>query len=131
MRTEQVKNWLKTKIDVGQGIYVGTIDGNAERGIGVYLQKHSGPARICLGGPAQTKTGELLVTILVHWGKSSVQAETKASDVWQLFYGLTDVIMDGTRVCYTDPGAGPVPLGRDEKGIFEYVVNVKLIYSKE
>ncbi len=131
MRTEQVKNWLKGKTDVGQGIYVGTIDGNTEKCLGVYLQKRSGPARICLGGPKQTKTDELAVTVLVHWGKSSVQAETKACAIWKLFYGLTDTIMDGSWVCYADPGAGPIPLGRDERGVFEYVVNVRLIYKKE
>ena len=131
MRTEQVKNWLKTKIDVGQGIYVGTIDGNMEKCLGVYLQKRSGPARICLGGPSQTKTDELQTAILVHWGKSSVQAEAKACEVWQLFYGLTDTIMGGTQVYCADPGAAPVPVGRDEKGIFEYVVNVRLTYEKE
>ncbi len=131
MRTEQVKNWLKEKTSVGQGIYVGTIDGNAEKCLGVYLQKRSGPARICLGGPSQTKTDELQATILVHWGKSSVQAEAKACDIWQLFYGLTDTIMGGTRVYYADPGAGPIPVGRDERGVFEYVVNVRLIYKKE
>lgn len=132
MRTEQVKNWLKQQLsDVGQGIYVGTIDGNAEKCLGVYLQKRSGAARICLGGPTQTKTAELWVTVLVHWGKSSVQAEAKACAIWQLFYGLTDTVMDGAQVYYADPGAEPVPVGRDEKGIFEYVVNVRLIYKKE
>lgn len=132
MRIDQVKNWLKQQLsDVGQGIYVGTIDGNAEKCLGVYRQKQSGPARICLGGPEQTKTDQLRVSILVHWGNSSVQAEEKACSVWQLFYGLTDTIMDGTRVCYADPGAGPIPLGRDERGVFEYVVEIRLIYEKE
>ncbi len=132
MRTEQVKNWLRQQLsDVGQGIYVGTIDGSTERCLGVYRQKQAGPARICLGGPEQTKTDQLRVTILVHWGYSSVQAEEKACAVWQLFYGLTDTVMDGTRVCYADPGAGPIPVGRDERGIFEYVVEIRLIYEKE
>ena len=131
MRTEQVKNWLKGQTDVGQGIYVGTIDGNAEKCLGVYRQKRSGAARICLGGATQTKTDELLVSILVHWGKSAVEAEDKAQEIWQLFYGLTDTGMDGGRVCYADPGACPIPVGKDERGVFEYVIEVRLIYEKE
>ena len=48
MTTEQLKNWLKTKIDVGEGIRIGSIDGNASRFIGVYRKEVSGGARISL-----------------------------------------------------------------------------------
>lgn len=131
MTTEQLKNWLKARTDVGEGIQVGSINGNAARCLGVYLRESSGPARVCLGGPEQTRTDRLRATILVHWTKSAVQAEAKAREVWGLFYGLAGVEMAGAWVYSADPGAGPIPLGRDERGVFELAVRVELIYKKE
>ena len=126
MTTEQLKNWLKTKIDVGEGIRIGSIDGNASRFIGVYRKEVSGGARICLGGTQQTLSRVMRVDILVHWTASAVQAEEKAHEVWQLFYGLTNADMDGATVYCADPGASPIPLGKDENGIHEFSVQVTL-----
>ena len=124
--TEQLKNWLKSKIDVGEGIRIGSIDGNAKQFIGVYRKEVAGGARICLGGAAQTLTETFRADILVHWSQSAVQAEQKAYEVWQLFYGLTNTDMDGAAVYCADAGASPIPLGRDEKGIHEFCIRVTL-----
>lgn len=131
MTTEQLKDWLKGKTDTGQGIQVGSIDGNAEKCIGVYLRETSGGQRVCLGGPVQTLTQTMRVAILVHWTRSAVQAEAKAREVWSLLYGLTGTDMAGAWVYCADPGAGPIPVGRDQRGVFEYVVRAELIYKKE
>lgn len=131
MTTEQLKDWLKSRTDVGQGIQVGSINGNAEKCLGIYLREASGGQRVCLGGAAQTLTGRLRATVLVHWTKSAVQAEAKAREIWALLYGLTDTDMAGALVYYVDPGAAPIPLGRDPRGIFEFAVRVELTYKKE
>ena len=126
MTTEQLKNWLKGQMDVGEGIRIGSIDGNASRFIGVYPKEVPGGARICLGGAAQPLTETFRADILVHWTQSAVQAEQKAQEVWRVFYGLTDTHMDGAAICCADAGASPIPLGRDEKGIHEFCIRVTL-----
>ena len=89
MTCTQLKDWLKSRIDVGGGISLGSIDGNKERCIGVYLKNGSGPARVCIGGPEMTLTETLQADLLIHWGRAEPEAEAKAREVWGLFYGGT------------------------------------------
>ena len=131
MTAEQLKNWLKSKTDVGQGIQVGGIDGNADRFLGVYRKEPSGGHRICLGGEEQTLTRQLRAEILVHWTASATQAEEKAQAIWELFSGLYYEEMDGALVYHADPGAGPVPRGKDRRGVVEHIIRVTLTFRKE
>lgn len=131
MTLENLKNYLKTHTDVGEGIALGGIDGNLEHCLGVYPGKPPPRQRVCLGGSAQTVTGELYAVLLLHWGQSMAQALHKAQEVWGLFYAMSSCDMDGASVCLADPGGGPVPIGRDERGICEFIINLRIIYDKE
>lgn len=131
MTTENFKNWLKSQIDVGDGIAVGAIDGNKSRFIGVYDSRGgSGSQRLAIGGKDCTVIGEKRIRILVHWTNSPVQAESKAMEIYNLLEGLSGVSMDGIKVYAVDPGNTPIPLGRDERGICEYVIEATLIHER-
>lgn len=131
MTLQNLLNYLKTAADVGEGIALGAIDGNAERCIGVYPGKPPAVQHICLGGPEQTTTAELYATLLIHWGKSMAEAMTKAQEVWGLFYARGFCQMDGATVYAVEPGGGPVPVGRDDRGVCEFVINLKITCEKE
>lgn len=131
MTLEQLKNYIKAHTDVGEGIRLGSIDGNAKRFIGVYAGQEAGAARVCLGGAQQTRTARLHAQVLVHWGETQPEAEAKAKEIWGLFYGLGQTDMDGADVRLADPGEGPVYAGRDMRGVMEYVIRLTLIYMKE
>lgn len=132
MTTEQLKNWIKAQDpDYAGRIQLGGVDGNAERFLGIYPSPNQGPAHIAIGGPSCTSYDALSTRLLLRWGKIQPVAETKANTLWGLFYGLVGANMDGATVAYADPGAAPVPLGRGPDGVFEYVINLKLIYMKE
>lgn len=131
MNGAQLKDWLKARTDVGEGIQVGSINGNAGHCIGVYPKDSPGPARVCIGGAETTLTQTLHATLLIHWGKAEPEAEAKAREVWGLFYGLAGCVMSGARVFCADPGAAPIPLGRDARGVFEFAVQLTLIAEKE
>lgn len=131
MTLENLRNYLKEQTDVGDGIAMGSIDGNKERFLGVYPGKPPDKQRVCLGGPEQTLTEELYATILIHWGKSMAAALGKAQQVWQLFYAAGSCTMDGAVVYAVEPGGGPIPVGRDDRGIFEFVINLKITCAKE
>lgn len=130
MTLENLKNWIKERTDVGDGIQLGGIDGNKERCIGVYPAKQAVPQRICLGGAAGTLTDELRAVLLVHWTKSQVCAEAKACELAGLFYGLGRTDMDGT-VVYAADATAPIWAGKDGRGVCEYVINLKIICKKE
>lgn len=132
MITERLKNWIKAQDpDYAGRIQLGGVDGNAERFLGIYPSPNQGPAHIAIGGPSCTSYDALSTRLLLRWGKIQPVAETKANTLWGLFYGLAGANMDGATVAYADPGAAPVPLGRGPDGVFEYVINLKLIYMKE
>jgi len=127
---ENIKNWLVTKIDVGDGISVGSIDGDKDRYIGVYNKAAEGNQRICIGGVDATVYQTKTISILAHWTLSAVQAEQKAYEIYNLFYGLSQQDMDGVKVYTCDPGAGPIPAGKDTRGVFEYSIDVTLQYER-
>jgi hypothetical protein len=129
---EQVKDWLKSQdLSLNNCIAVGSIDGNKEKFVGVYALKPSGNTqRICVGGMDQTRYQERSMSILIHWTKSAVEAESKASAIYLLFYGLSHVSMGTTNVILADPGAEPIPVGKDSQGYCEYVIRIKFLYER-
>lgn len=71
------------------------------------------------------------MTLLVHWTTNPVTAEKKAIELYEKLYGLSYIEMGGVQVVSVDPGAAPVPVGRDVKKVYEYVINLKICYRKE
>lgn len=132
MTTEQLKNWVKVQDkDFADCIQLGGVNGNAPHFLGVYPGNMTGKQHVAIGGPACTTYDTMSARLLLRWGKSQAEAEQKAKALWGLFYALTDTKMDGASVYYVDPGAGPVPIGKGSDGVFEYVINLSIIYKKE
>lgn len=132
MTTEQLKNWIKAQdADFMNRIQLGGVDGNAPYFLGVYPGNANGRQHIAVGGPAYTSYDTMTARLLLRWGKSQPVAEAKAQALWRLFFGLSGVDMDGADVSFVDPGAGPVSVGKGADGVFEYVINLTIIYTKE
>lgn len=130
MTLPDIVKWIKANTSVGDGISAGRINGDKERCIGVYNRRQPGGQRICIGGPANTRYQRKDVSVLVHWGKSPVAAEAKAQEIYSLMYGKSRITMGDTEVVSVDPGAAPIPVGVDEHGIYEYVIEASIIWQK-
>lgn len=130
---EQVAEWLlQQDAELAGRVTVGAIDANQDRCVGVYNDNRaSGGQRICIGGAACTRYDYKQVTLLVHWTTNPVMAEQKAAELYESLYGLSHIEMGGVQVVSVDPGAAPVPVGRDVKKVYEYVINLKVCYRKE
>ena len=132
MTTEHLKNWIKAQdADFKDCIRLGGIDGNSSRFLGVYPSNSNGRQHIAIGGPSCTSYGTFDARLLLRWGKSQPEAERKAKALWGLFFGRTGYDMDGVRVSYADPGVGPIPIGKGVDSVFEYMINLNIIYMKE
>lgn len=124
----EVRDFLKTKIEC-EHWYCGKIDSNQERCIGIYNVQGPAPT-IAIGGLSNTSTAVKVVSILVHWTKNNNTAEQKAHDVYNTLLGQ-DGTIGGKRVIMFDMiTSEPVGVGTDDKGIFEYVINFKIIYER-
>lgn len=114
----------------------------------MYPGKPPARQRVCLGGAQATLTGELYATVLVHWGRNMREAMEKAGELHALFYawnsetggrsgadggapGRAGGEMDGVRVYAVEPGGGPVFAGRDEHGVCEFAIDLKITFEKE
>ena len=128
MTLVQLKNWLESQTDCR--VTCGWIDSDAEQSIGVYFGKPGGKDRICLGGMEATSYRHAPFTVLIHWGKTADGAAQKAQEVWGLFHGLAGEQVGESWVISADPGAGPVPVGRDQRGVFEYVINIDFLVTE-
>lgn len=129
MTLAEVRDWLKTQISCSQW-YIGKIDGSKEQCIGIY--NTTGPApKIAIGGLENTSTAVKAVSILVHWGKNADHAEQKAQEIYGALHGVTGAIIGGRRVVmFQMPQAGPVNVGTDDYGVYEYVINAYIIYER-
>ena len=129
MTLEDIAMYIQNNTDVGAGVTVGMLIGNAEKAIGVYAAKGNG-TKICIGGIKQTIHAEYNTTILIHWTRDPVEAEAKAKEVFALFFGQTDFYIGNMHVYIADPGPEPIGVGKDQYEICEYVINLKLIYER-
>lgn len=117
--------WLESTLDVGDGIYIGHIDANKQRCIGIYSRVSAGKQHIAIGGLEATQTAEKSISVLVHWTNNADTAEAKAHQVYQALRDIEGVYYSEYRT------PEPVSVGRDENGIFEYVIEVKLLYERK
>ncbi|MGN0554314.1 MAG: minor capsid protein [Candidatus Fimenecus sp.] len=126
-----VCRYIKAHTNVGEGISAGIIDEDAQRYIGVYENQNLGAQnKPKIGGTPCTKHFEKAVTVRIHWSKNTDEAECKAQEIYNLFYGVTKQSVGAFRVAFFDVRT-PVFLGRTENGVCEYAVEVKIIYEKE
>ncbi len=111
-------------------IYAGNIDANQQRCIGVYNAKSAGLKKICLGGKACTKTLEKKISILIHWTDDPSQAERKAQAVSAALSELRNCEC-GDYILKFVQSNDPVDVGRDERGICEYVIECRIYYERK
>ena len=101
-------------------IWLHTIARNEECALGVYIRKGNRQKQELLGGEDNRAYGTLPVTVLLRWGKDGAAAEAKAAEVYSR---LTELDLSFALF------EGPVWLGADGRGVFEYTVDVDFLYE--
>lgn len=112
-----------------ESVTAGNIDQNRECCIGVYNTKNSRPHRICIGGKACTKTLEKQISILIHWTDSPVVCEDKAAEIFDTLTDVREHQAKNYKVHYIKCNDF-VPVGRDDRGIYEYVIEAIIYYER-
>lgn len=120
MTLEACKDWLKAQMDCGQGITCGKLDDQWERSLALYGGRQPAAPHRAVGG--ESSYTEDRFTLLVHWGKSAVQAEEKARAAYEVIRR-----MSGEQSFTTMQYAAPMAVGQDARGIFEYVIDFTVI----
>ena len=107
-------------------ITAGTIDSSLENTIGVYQRGEFVP-RECIGTETSYETSK--VRILLRWGKNPTTAEAKAAELGELVQALRDADTTVHTIKFAEVKAVRA-IGKDEKGVCEYVVDADFIYTE-
>lgn len=127
LSTVNVKDYLKTIISDCQKWSIGQIDRNQEKAIAVYANRRN-MGKISSFTNLQTYS-YLPITILLRWTKNYNIAETKANSIYELLNSSSFLIDDYK--CNIDClYEGPIDLGPDENGIYEFSIEFNLLYKK-
>jgi len=131
MTLKDIKDWLKTVITDEANFYIGKIDGNKEKCIGVYSIDKGVKPIIALGGLSNTSYDIKPISILIHWNKNAHTTELVAKAVYNQMFGINNITIAGKRIVSFDMQVNePKSVGNDENGIYEYVIETNIIYER-
>lgn len=126
MKTEAFKDWLKTVID-SPSFTIGKLDTSKTQTICIYSGLSVGLHRPAVGNASGH--GEKTVRILVRWGQNFTTAEAKAQEVYDAL-GDNIIKVDGVTTCIMRKHPEPVSLGTDDKGVYEFSIDITLFYER-
>ncbi|WP_394899405.1 phage tail terminator protein [Clostridium paraputrificum] len=127
MLLSEIREYLKTKVESPQW-YLNKV-GDKEQSITIY--NTTGPApRIAIGGLENTSYTTKTISILVHWGKNSDEAEKKAQEVYNAFFGQNGSIGGKSVKLFKMRTDNPIYVGTDSEGIIEYVIETIIYYER-
>ena len=115
MLLSEIREYLKTKVESPQW-YLNKV-GDKEQ-------------RIAIGGLENTSYTTKAISILVHWGKNSDEAERKAQEVYNALFGQSGLIGGKSVKLFKMRTDSPVYIGTDTEGIIEYVIETIIYYER-
>ena len=122
----EIADLLAELLDL-DSVTAGCIDASLDKTVGVYQREPFVP-RECVGGDSSYQTAKL--RILVRWTDSPPEAEKKALEIAELFDGFRDMETKDHIIKFADLKAIR-SIGKDEKGVCEYIVDADIIYTEK
>lgn len=113
-----------------ESVYAGTADANLKQCIGVYNAKNSRSHKICLGGSDCTRVHEKSISILIHWTDNPTEAEKQSQKVFDSLSSVSAYSASDFLINYISC-KDPIPVGRDDRGIYEYVIEAIIYYERK
>lgn len=129
MLLSDIREYLKSQIDCSQ-YYLNKMGSNQDKSITIYNIPGSQP-HIAIGGLENTTYTTKSISFLIRWGKNSDEAEQKAMEVYNIFFGQSNLTIGGKRVIqFKMRTPQPVYLNTDSEGIIEYVIDITIYYER-
>lgn len=128
MILKDIRDWLKPQITDLSTAYIGKIDATKEKVICIYGRSSSG-SKIAVGGLQNTSSAVKRISILVQWSKNCDTSEQKAQIIYNIFQG-NHVSISGVDCFFDMKSDEPVLIGTNDSDIYEYVIDLDIIYKK-
>ncbi|MCI8466983.1 MAG: hypothetical protein HFI08_02175 [Bacilli bacterium] len=119
MSLVNIKDYFKEAFLWNESISIGKIDNNQEKAICFYPSKREISKINRVGGKQNAKYNLIPITILLRYTKNQSLAEAKAKEIYD-FFDERSFLMNEKRIFVITHFNGPIWLGTDEKGVYEY-----------
>lgn len=126
---KQIKDYFKTEYEWSESISIGKIDNNQEKAVCFYNSKRQLAYSPVIGGKNNKSTYIKPITILLRYTKNQDSAENNAQLIYEFFEERTFSIA-GKRIFVIMNTEEPVNLGTDDKGIYEYLIEMDLYIER-
>lgn len=123
-----VKDWLSPLISDLSWMPIGITDPSKHNTVALYSRRGK-YSKIAIGGLNNTSTWTKGICLLIQWSSQYNESEIKAQSIYELFNGQTTVI-DGRDTFFRMKDDEPVPLGKNEHGIYEFTIDVVMTYKR-
>jgi len=123
-----VKDWLK-----GYGMtdhyYTGVLNAKQDKSIGVYNRKSSGAPVTALGRLSSYDVKA--ISILLHWTNNAVETEKVAIQLFKKIRAEKQLKINNVFInTIVLQVPQPIEVGADENGVYEYVIDFDLYYTR-
>ena len=127
-----VLKWLKTFDTKFDHYYMGTLDSKKNKSLGVYNLKRESKPIIALGGIECTSYNVKRISLLIHWNQASDESENQAIQLYEELLKSKPSEIGNHIVNFIGMLTNePVDVGRDDKGICEYVIEFEVYYKRK
>lgn len=128
MTLKEIRDWIKPQIADISMAYIGKIEATKEKAICIYGRESAGTT-IAIGGLNNTSSAVKGISILVQWSKNCDTAEQKAQSIYNIFLGAHATI-GGTECFFNMKNDEPVLVGANDNDIYEYIIDLNIIYKR-
>ena len=129
---KDVNKWLKTLNTKFDNYYIGFLDKKKDKSIGVYNLKREDKPIIALGGIENTSYNVKKVSLLVHYSNASDETEEIANNIFEDIMNASPKMIGEHKVMFIGMLTNEaIDVGRDEKGICEYVIEFEIYYKRK
>ena len=129
MMLSDVRDYIDS-LEIAEHVYQGKMDAKQQKSFGIYMSKHTHAYKTAIGGPALESHGTKYVTFLIHWNKSPRDTEKAAMELFEAIKKTREETINEAKIKFIQPLYDIQPVGTDDAGIFEMVIEAAVIYEK-
>jgi len=129
---KDVSEWLKTLNTIFDHYYIGFLGKKMDKSLGVYNLKRENQPIIAIGGLENTSYNVKKISLLIHYSNASDNTEEIANALFEEIMTSHPDTIGRHKVQFIGMLTNEaIDVGRDDKGICEYVIEFEIFYKRE
>lgn len=129
---KDVNKWLKTLNTKFDHYYIGFLDKKQNKSLGVYNLKRDNQPIMAIGGLENTSYNVKKISLLIHYSNASDDTEEIADALFKDIINSHPEKIGNHKVQFIGMLTNEaIDVGRDDKGICEYVIEFEIYYRRE